>query len=368
MLWKQMITVAIIVAALAAAAIYFPLYHRILALEKQLTPIPTSVNKLTAQFNHLKEISFPDQPASVDYVESLRQTLNEALNELQTKVTPLSETMTSVVSELQILQQIPIPDDPASENEIKQLSEKLRQDLVNAIRINTEHDNKMRLRVESTYKAVAELLKIIEEKEKEVTQLIPAGTVMAYAGEWREDVRQNFYHTGWLVCEGQALTIQNYMNLYQAIGHIYGESASETFKLPDFRGIFLRGLDLGKQFDPERVLGQYQVDSNKQHQHEGKTLKAGKHTHTAKNKKAGKHQHRLNATGYWFTSKLRNERRAITGDADDAQKYWTTWQGEHTHDIQVNTSEEHQHGLAIESSGEIEARPKNYPVVYLIKF
>ena len=368
MLWKQMITIAAIVATVAAAAIYFPLYHRITALEAQLTPLPSSVTQLTDQINHLKEISFPDQPASVDYVDNLRQTINQTLEELQTKVTPLSETVTSVVSQLQVLQQIPIPNDPASEQEIKQLAQTLKQELVNAIRTNTEHDNQMRLRVEMTYKAVTELLKVVEERQKEVQQLIPVGTVTAYAGEWKEDVRQNFYHMGWLICEGQELVIENYTDLYQAIGHIYGESAPDTFKLPDFRGIFLRGLDLGKQLDPNRALGDYQADSNKQHTHVGKALEAGEHNHTGTIEKAGEHRHRLEATGYWFTSKLRNERRAITGDAEDSQKYWTTGEGEHTHGIQIDASGMHQHELTIESSGDNETRPKNYPVVYLIKF
>jgi microcystin-dependent protein len=41
---------------------------------------------------------------------------------------------------------------------------------------------------------------------------------------------------GWLACQGQLLSIQEYMVLYAVIGTIYGGDGQTTFQLPDLRG------------------------------------------------------------------------------------------------------------------------------------
>lgn len=40
-----------------------------------------------------------------------------------------------------------------------------------------------------------------------------------------------------------------------------------TFALPDFRGVFLRGVDSTRGLDTSRILGSYQTDLTKSHQH-----------------------------------------------------------------------------------------------------
>lgn len=231
-----------------------------------------------------------------------------------------------------------------------------------------QKNHKLTTKIEQTNQAVSNLLTVVERKEQVMGSLIPAGTIIAYAGNLTIEIRQQLLASGWLVCDGQTYTIEDYPELYQAIKGIYGQEQKKDFQVPDFRGVFLRGLDLDKQIDPKRTLGSYQADSYKRHKHEGQLATAGLHDHEGTTTLAGRHQHRLMAQGYWFTSKLRNERRAITGDIDDNQEYWTSANGEHLHGIKIEQSGAHDHALTIEESGIQETRPKNYPVIYLIKF
>jgi hypothetical protein len=77
---------------------------------------------------------------------------------------------------------------------------------------------------------------------------VPPGTVIAFAG--------NQVPKGYLLCDGRALDIIIYPALFKAIGTIYGGDGTYKFKLPDFRGIFLRGT--GGDAAP---LGQRQGDA-----------------------------------------------------------------------------------------------------------
>lgn len=56
--------------------------------------------------------------------------------------------------------------------------------------------------------------------------------------------------TGYLECAGQILTISAYPALFNIIGNRYGGDGVTTFKLPDYRGEFLRGWDHGRGLDP----------------------------------------------------------------------------------------------------------------------
>ena len=74
--------------------------------------------------------------------------------------------------------------------------------------------------------------------------------------------------SGWLYCNGDAVSRSTYADLFAAIGTTYGVGdGSTTFNLPDLRGVFLRGLDDGKGYDSGRAIGTYQADDNKAHTH-----------------------------------------------------------------------------------------------------
>lgn len=72
--------------------------------------------------------------------------------------------------------------------------------------------------------------------------------------------------SGYLVCNGAALSTSQYPALFNAIQYTYGGSGS-TFNLPDLRGMFIRGHDGGRGVDPGRAFGSTQEESFKSHWH-----------------------------------------------------------------------------------------------------
>jgi len=66
----------------------------------------------------------------------------------------------------------------------------------------------------------------------------------------------------WLTCNGAAVSRTTYASLFTVLSTLYGSGdGSTTFNLPDYRGIFPRGLDSGKGYDTARALGTYQADA-----------------------------------------------------------------------------------------------------------
>lgn len=103
----------------------------------------------------------------------------------------------------------------------------------------------------------------------------PVGTIMAFAGA--------SVPSGYLVCDGSAISRTNYAELFAAIAIAWGAgNGTTTFNLPDLRGRFLRGLDGGSGNDPDantrtasgilgntgNNVGSLQLDTFATHQHE----------------------------------------------------------------------------------------------------
>ncbi|MBP2654991.1 MAG: exported protein of unknown function [Firmicutes bacterium] len=65
--------------------------------------------------------------------------------------------------------------------------------------------------------------------------VIPTGAVQAFA--------MSVAPSGWLVCDGSAVSRTDYADLYSAIGTTFGEGdASTTFNVPDLQDKFVLGL------------------------------------------------------------------------------------------------------------------------------
>jgi hypothetical protein len=76
--------------------------------------------------------------------------------------------------------------------------------------------------------------------------IIPAGSIMSYMGTAAP--------TGWLLCDGSAVSRSTYARLFATIGSANGNGdGSTTFNLPDLRGVFLRGVDGSAGRDPEKA-------------------------------------------------------------------------------------------------------------------
>ncbi|EOA3723854.1 phage tail protein, partial [Pseudomonas aeruginosa] len=73
---------------------------------------------------------------------------------------------------------------------------------------------------------------------------------------------------GFLIANGAAISRATYAELFARIGTTYGAgNGSTTFNLPDYRGEFIRGVDLGRGVDPGRAFGSLQLDALQAHTH-----------------------------------------------------------------------------------------------------
>lgn len=104
--------------------------------------------------------------------------------------------------------------------------------------------------------------------------LVPTGTIHAYTGAAAP--------TGFLLCNGAAVSRVTYATLFAVIGVKYGSgNGSSTFNVPDARGLFLRGWNNGSGRDPDAGsrtaaatggatgdnIGSYQADQFANHSH-----------------------------------------------------------------------------------------------------
>jgi microcystin-dependent protein len=89
---------------------------------------------------------------------------------------------------------------------------------------------------------------------------IPTGAVLSFA--------MSTAPTGWLECNGSAISRSTYSSLFSAIGTTFGSGdGSTTFNLPDMRGEFARGWDHGRGVDSGRSFGSTQADAYRSHNH-----------------------------------------------------------------------------------------------------
>lgn len=73
---------------------------------------------------------------------------------------------------------------------------------------------------------------------------VVVGEIRAYAGDSAP--------SGWMLCDGTAVSRTTYANLFAVVGTRFGQGDSATtFNIPDFRGRFLRGRDGGAGRDPD---------------------------------------------------------------------------------------------------------------------
>ncbi|MBU2702278.1 microcystin-dependent protein [Sporomusaceae bacterium BoRhaA] len=89
---------------------------------------------------------------------------------------------------------------------------------------------------------------------------IPVGTVNYFA--------RQFPPEGWLLCDGREVLRDVFADLFNMLGTSFGiGDGKSTFNLPDLRGEFIRGLDVGRGVDTGRQLGSVQADDTKSHYH-----------------------------------------------------------------------------------------------------
>jgi len=89
---------------------------------------------------------------------------------------------------------------------------------------------------------------------------VPTATVLALA--------TSTLPSGYLKCNGAAVSRSTYATLFAAIGTTYGVGdGSTTFNLPELRGEFVRGWDDGRGVDAARAIGSAQAEAINSHVH-----------------------------------------------------------------------------------------------------
>jgi microcystin-dependent protein len=161
------------------------------------------------------------------------------------------------------------------------------------------------------------------------SQFVATGAVMAFA--------RTSAPTGWLKCNGVAVSRTTYAVLFGIIGVTYGPgNGSTTFNLPDFRGEFIRGLDDGRGIDPGRGLEDFQADQVEAHKHM-----------TQWGESSGGTTFGRSTTGGKFGT-----------EGNDSDNYWFHTNDGSDYDGTVNPA-----GLIGD-----ETRPRNRALLYCIKF
>lgn len=144
--------------------------------------------------------------------------------------------------------------------------------------------------------------------------------------------------TGWLLCNGSAISRAEYAALFAAIGTKYGAGdGSTTFNIPEIRGEFFRFADMARGVDPGRSNGSFQGQDIQSHAH---GVNDPGHAHGYDDSGAGQDQRGAIPPSYTAT--------AIPGVVGRATNPSGT-------------------GISIQAAGGSETRPRNIAFLGIIK-
>jgi microcystin-dependent protein len=172
--------------------------------------------------------------------------------------------------------------------------------------------------------------------------LVPSGSIVAFGGPTAPD--------GWLLCDGRAVSRSTYGNLFTAIGTSHGGGdGAATFNLPDMRGRFLRGADLGAGRDPDRAARTAAAAGGN----------IGDTVGTLETDAYRSHTHGVTDPGHSHV-------QATNAGAGAYSELGTTSAGADY--IPATRTSAEVTGVTIQAAGSGETRPVNIAVNYIIKF
>ena len=156
--------------------------------------------------------------------------------------------------------------------------------------------------------------------------------------------------TGYLECNGNAVSRTTYAALFAIIGTQYGSgNGSSTFNIPDLRGEFIRGFDNGRGVDSGRSIASSQGSQNAQHNHS-----ASASSSSSVSDPGHKHNILFNTGSFGGSSGSTTVRDS--GTITNRMSTATTG-------ISVSTST----SVSIGNQGGSEARPRSIAMMYIIK-
>lgn len=197
--------------------------------------------------------------------------------------------------------------------------------------------------------------------------------------------------TGWLKLNGQLVSRTTYANLWafvQASGLVVAEGTwtanswgcfsvgdgATTFRLPDMRGMHVRGLDESRGIDTGRVFGQFQDSNILSHAHGVNDLG---HSHGGSTDPQGTHNHALNDPGHNHVWGVNNVNAGGAGSGAPTFGASAALTSTNTTGISLSADGLHAHNVtttpsaanvSIQNSGGSESRVKTIAWPHYIKY
>ena len=157
--------------------------------------------------------------------------------------------------------------------------------------------------------------------------------------------------SGYLKCNGAAVSRTTYADLFAIIGTTHGEGdGSSTFNVPDLRGEFVRGWDDSRGVDSGRSFGSSQSSQNLQHNH-GVTDPG--------------HGHSVNDPGHFHNVAYTNSHSG-DGVIEESGVGFSGFEPTETATTGIAVNLGHT-GISTNNAGGSEARPRNIAMMYVIK-
>ncbi|HEX7734849.1 MAG TPA: phage tail protein [Ktedonobacteraceae bacterium] len=206
-----------------------------------------------------------------------------------------------------------------------------------------------------------------QSKSSELALEAPVGSIMLYGGDCSNSaVIGKLARSGWMPCDGSLLLVDEYVDLYNAIGIAHGgvveDGVSTRFNLPNLTARFVRGVNEGA-LDPKT----------------DKTVDPDVNTRVAPNKHGntadavGSLQY--HATGKPATAPFATDIQGahthtaphLTGDNHRALDGISFYQARNTDSSpEIQKSGLHRHNIT--QGGDLETRPANLSLYYIIRF
>lgn len=224
------------------------------------------------------------------------------------------------------------------------------------------------------------------QKAGAVSPVMPAGVILPYGGTTAP--------AGWLECNGQAVSETEYPELYAAISSNYNGQLNPTtgsnwaapsagqFRVPDMRGMFMRGEGTPSGLDAVTV-GSHQVDKTKKNGLDASGTSVTTSVSGAKNQMNGSSGNPSgNHTHSWLGYVQANVgsynvfHTPTIGDKGDGLSYTTNigtggvsaWHSHSwTYSGNFSASGTTEAGTITVGAGDNETRPMNRGVKYIIK-
>lgn len=174
--------------------------------------------------------------------------------------------------------------------------------------------------------------------------------------------------SGWLECDGSAVSRTTYASLFAVVGTSYGTGdGSTTFNLPNYKDYFLRGFDASGTDASSRTdrgdgttgasVGTKQAGATESHTHTGTTDSSGSHSHYTVSGDQG------TVTNISPTKPLRKTSDQVSDNNDYILR------GDNSGSANggpTSTDGAHTHTFTTAATGGNETRPKNITVKWII--